>query len=204
MVVSTGMLIVSQLALFFGGDFCELGLSSRLRLLFLPEEALGFNCSFMLICLVAPVVFNLFALDKLLSVDFLSPSNSPSASFLLLLRFSLLSKLRLLSCDILLIMLSYLLDCYYLSSGCFHLFPHIRFHKSELMLPSYIITHLRLSSSVTSNYFLEIQYFCTPHCSFFYWYLVHILSILYTWFLMDFNPLIREHLKTRPSCMQAI
>ena len=101
MVVSMGMIVVSQLALFFGGDFCELGLSSQLRLLFLPEEALGFNCSFMLICLVAPVVFNLFALDEVLSVDFLSPSDSLSASFLLFLRFNLLSKLRLLSCDIL-------------------------------------------------------------------------------------------------------
>ena len=188
MVVSTGMLVVSQLALFFGGDLCELGLSSRLCLLFLPEEALGFNCSFMLICLVAPVGFNLFALDEVLSVDFLSPSDSPSASFLLLLRFSLLSKLRLLSCDILRIMLSYLLIviiCPQAVSTCSHLFPHIRFHKSELMLPSYIIyiiTHLRLSSFVTSNYFLEIWYFYTLHCSSFYWYLVHILSILYTWF----------------------
>ena len=45
MVVSTGMLVVSQLALFFGGDFCELGLSSQLRLLFLPEEALGVGVS---------------------------------------------------------------------------------------------------------------------------------------------------------------
>ena len=95
------MLVVSQLALFFGGDFCELELSSQLRLLFLPEEALGFNCSFMLVCLVAPVVapvvLNLFALDEVLSKDFLSPIDSLSASILLFLRFNLLSKLRLLN-----------------------------------------------------------------------------------------------------------
>ena len=104
-VVSTGMLVVSQLALFFGGDFCELELSSRLRLLFLAEEVLGFNCSFMLVCLIAPVVFKLFvlvlAVDVVLSIDFLSPDDSLSTSFLLLLRFNLLSKLRLLSCDML-------------------------------------------------------------------------------------------------------
>ena len=113
------------------GDFCELALSSRLHLLFLAEEVLGFNCSFMLVCHIAPVVFKLFALvlvfDVVLSVNFLSPDDSLSTSYLLLLRFNLLSKLRLLSCDIPRIMLSYLLDCFVLSSNCFNLFPHNTF-----------------------------------------------------------------------------
>ena len=151
MVVSTGILVVSQLALFFGGDFCELGLSSQLRLLFLPEEALGFNCSFMLICLFAPVVFNLFALDEVLSVDFLSPSDSPSASFLLLLRFNLLSKLRLLTCDKLRIMLSYLLDCYYLSLGCFHLFP---------LVPTYTFPQVRVNVAFLYYHSFKIKFLC--------------------------------------------
>ena len=151
MVVSTGMLVVSQLALFFGGDFCELELSSQLHLLFLPEEALGFNCSFMLICLVAHVVFKLFALDEVLSIDFLSPSDSLSASFLLLLRFNLLSKLCLLSCDILQIMLSYLLDCYYLSSDCFHLFP---------LVPTHTFPQVRVNVAFLYYHSFKIEFFC--------------------------------------------
>ena len=134
------------------GDFCELALSSRLHLLFLAEEVLGFNCSFMLVCHIAPVVFKLFALvlvfDVVLSVNFLSPDDSLSTSFLLLLRFNLLSKLHLLSCDILRIMLSYLLDCFVCLqtvSTCSHT---IRFHKSKLTLLPFIITHSSLNSSI--------------------------------------------------------
>ena len=148
MDVLTGILVVSQLALFFGGDFCELELSSQLHLLFLAEEVLGFNCSFMLVCLIAPIVFKLFALDVVLSVDFLSPDDSLSTSFLLLLRFNLLSKVHLLSWDMLRIMLSYLLDCFFCLhtvSTCSHM---IHFHKSKLMLLSFIITHSSLDSSI--------------------------------------------------------
>ena len=101
LVVSTGMFPVLQFTRFLGGDFCALVFSSRIRLLFLVVAvipAFGFNCSFMLVCQVAPVDFELFALAVILSVTFLSVEASILESFLFdLIVFNVLSKLLLLS-----------------------------------------------------------------------------------------------------------
>ena len=112
----------------------------------------------MLVCLVAPVVapvvLNLFALDEVLSKDFLSPIGSLSASILLFLRFNLLSKLCLLNWDILQIMLSYLLDCYYLSLSCFHLFP---------LIPLYTFPQVRVNVTFLYYHSFEIKFLCFLH-----------------------------------------
>ena len=67
---------LSLFILFFGGDFCGLRLPlSLVHLLLFVNLGLGFNCSFMLGCLVVvwstPVAFVLFAL---VDVSYLSPT----------------------------------------------------------------------------------------------------------------------------------
>ena len=85
---------------FLGGDFCALVFSSRLHLLFLMVAIFGFNCSSMLVCRVALVDFELFALTVNLSVTFLSFEASTWESLLfdliVLVVFNVLSELLLL------------------------------------------------------------------------------------------------------------
>ena len=100
-------------------------------------------------------------------------------------------------------MLSYLLDCYYLSSGCYHLFP---------LVPTYTFPQVRVNVAFLYYHSFKIKFLCYPqlfprnsvflHSTLFVLLLVlssHPLNPVHLIF-NGFNPLIRERLKTRPYC----